>query len=62
MIFDAGVNADELLFLCDPINLGKEDCFLIKTIDFQKGDKTAEEIRKFDAESKIILDNKVNFV
>ena len=34
MIFDAFVKTEELLFLCDPTYLLKEDCFLIMTINF----------------------------
>ena len=59
MIFDAFVKTEELLFLCDPTHLLKEDCFLIMTINFLKGSQIAEEIKKFNPETNIILDNKV---
>ena len=59
VIFDGSFNYDELLVFFDPTSLEELDCFLIKTFYFQKGNKIAEEIIKFDSESEKFINIKV---
>jgi hypothetical protein len=44
---------------CDPKRLQQEDCYLIKTFQFKKDDKYADEITKFNRDSNSLINAKV---
>ena len=62
MIFDAVVCMEELLIFCDPAALKGEDCYLIKTFEFKKEDKQAEEILRYNPDSDVLLKEKVQSI